>query len=175
MMWGGISDLVLGIALVISVVTDLRERLIYNKVVFPVTGAVMLIHIINGGISGFGLSMAGWATGIGLLLIPYFMGGMGAGDVKLLGLVGAAKGTMFVLSTALYMALVGGLLAMGILVFRKGFVVRMERLAYGLYAWRYGTRIPLVTKESFTGTYPYGVAIATGALLCYGLGGWGGG
>jgi prepilin peptidase CpaA len=174
-MWGAASDAVLGMALLISVITDLRERLIYNKIVFPATGAVILIHIIHGGIAGLSLSIAGWATGIALLLIPYFMGGMGAGDVKLLGLIGAAKGTLFVLNTALYMALAGGLLAMGFLVFCKGFMARMERLAYGLYAWSYGVRIPLVTKESFSGTYPYGVAIAAGTLLCYGLGGWGSG
>jgi prepilin peptidase CpaA len=167
------SDLVLAAALLISLVTDLRERKIYNKVVFPATGAAILLHLADGGWPGLGLSLAGWLSGIGLLMIPYLMGGMGAGDVKLLGLVGAAKGTVFVLYAGLYMFLAGGLIAMAVLIFRQGFVQRLQWIACGLYAWSHGQRIPLITKDSFSGTYPYGVAIVAGAALCYGLRGWG--
>jgi prepilin peptidase CpaA len=172
-LWDGISDFVLAMALLISLITDLRERKIYNKVVFPATGAAFLLSLVDRGAAGLGLSLAGWLTGIGLLIIPYLLGGMGAGDVKLLGLVGAAKGTVFVLYAGLYMFLAGGILALGVLIFRQGFALRLKRILCGLYAWSYGQPIPLLTRDSWTGTYPYGVAIAAGAALCYGLRGWG--
>ncbi|MBW2186737.1 MAG: prepilin peptidase [Deltaproteobacteria bacterium] len=44
------------------------------------------------GFSGFTTSVAGLVTGLLLLIIPYLMGGMGAGDVKALAALGALLG-----------------------------------------------------------------------------------
>ncbi|WP_051682996.1 A24 family peptidase [Salinicoccus luteus] len=129
------------IVLAVCVVTDIRERKIYNKVIFPALLAAFGLNIIFGGFSGFGDALIGFVVGFALLLIPYILGGMGAGDVKLLGLVGAFKGSSFVLESFIYMAVVGGMLAIFVIVTRGGL------------------------KKSFGIGMPYGVAIASGSGL----------
>jgi prepilin peptidase CpaA len=99
---------------------------------------------------------------------------MGAGDVKLLALVGALKGTFFVLTASFYMALVGAVIALAVLLCRKGTVARLRQIVFSLYVLSYGVKIPLfVDKSSFSAVYPYGVAIAGGVILCLGYEGWG--
>lgn len=156
--------------LVICLITDIKERKIYNKVIFPGLLIAVAGSAVMNGWEGVTQSMLGFLTGLGILLIPYLLGGMGAGDVKLLALIGAFKGTMFVLNTALFMALVGGLIALGILLFRKGLI---KRLIYAFATRRYGLKISLIDKESMKATYPYGVAIVAGAFISFiAKGGW---
>ena len=60
------------------------------------------------GMQGFLLSLSGLALGIALLLLPYLMGGMGAGDVKALGALGALVGPYDLLHVFVYMGFYGG-------------------------------------------------------------------
>lgn len=161
-----VIDILLLLTLVICVITDLKSRKIYNMVIFPGLALAIMLHLILGGWQGLGFSLLGFVVGFGLLLIPYFLGGMGAGDVKLLALIGAMKGTYFVLYTALYMGLIGGGIALAILLFRRGIMQRLKAIIYSLYCFRYGIRLPMLNKEDMKTSYPYGVAIAGGALLC---------
>ncbi|MCA1030986.1 prepilin peptidase [Bacillus timonensis] len=163
-----IFDSLLLLILLICVITDLRERKIYNKIIFPSLLISLLLHCIFDGFNGLFFSLAGFGAGFGILLIPYLLGGMGAGDVKLLALIGTLKGALFVSVTAIYMALFGGLIALGILLFRKGILQRFKSMLYTFYGIRYGLKIPLslaIDKEAMTSTYPYGVAIAGGAIV----------
>ncbi|WP_221568528.1 prepilin peptidase [Alkalihalobacillus sp. TS-13] len=163
-----IFDIVLLIVLIICVITDIRKRLIYNKVIFPALILSFILHLIVNGWSGLGTSLLGFLLGFGILLIPYFMGGMGAGDVKLLALIGALKGPVFVLNTSIYMALLGGLLALGVIIFSGGAFKRLKYYFHWLYGKKNGLKVPLaLTKDSMKATYPYGVAIAGGAILSF--------
>ncbi|MDB5056102.1 MAG: prepilin peptidase [Bacilli bacterium] len=165
---------VLILVLMISVVTDLKSRKIYNNVIFPGLAAAFAVHFLTGGWVELGEAAIGCFIGFGVLLIPYLLGGMGAGDVKLLALVGALKGTYFVLAASIYMALIGAAIAVVVLLCRKGTGARLWQIVFVLYGLRYGVKIPLfVEKSSLSAAYPYGVAIAGGAVLCLGYKGWG--
>jgi prepilin peptidase CpaA len=165
------TDLILLMVIGICVVTDLKKRMIYNKVIFPALIIAFGLHAALGGWSGIGQSLLGFTVGLCILLIPYLLGGMGAGDVKLLALVGALKGTWFVLAASVYMALFGALIAVAVVLFQKGFRKRVQFLLYVLVGIRFGLKIQW--REHFTsGTYPYGVAIAGGAVLCLWQKGW---
>lgn len=167
-----IVDILLCLVLIICVVTDLKERKIYNKVIYPTLLLTLVIHIITSGFEGLTTSVLGFFVGLGILLIPYLMGGIGAGDVKLLALIGAMKGSMFVLVTAIYMALLGGLLALMVILFRRGVLTRLKSILYSLSGIRQGVKVPLtIAKEDYKATYPYGVAIAGGAFLSFLLSG----
>ncbi|MFD1019924.1 A24 family peptidase [Thalassobacillus hwangdonensis] len=165
-------DMILILLLIVCVITDIRSRKIYNKVLFPTFLLALTLHLVQSGLPGFSNSILGLLTGLGLLLIPYLMGGMGAGDVKLLAVIGAIKGVGFVLVSALYMALVGGVLALCILLFRRGVTSRLRGIIYWLWGWKNGAKLSLgINKDDYKATYPYGVAIAIGTLISFGLDG----
>ncbi|MFZ3577020.1 A24 family peptidase [Virgibacillus sp. DJP39] len=165
-------NLLLIIVLVICVITDLKSRKIYNNVIFP---SLLLAFLLNGillGWSGLFSSLLGFSCGLVILLIPYLMGGMGAGDVKLLALIGAIKGSSFVFISAIYMGFIGGLIGLIILLLRKGAFQRLKSITYSISGITYGMRIPLgLDKEGLESTYPYGLAIAGGAALAFFLNG----
>lgn len=160
--------------LIICVITDLKNRKIYNKVTFPGVVMAFIINLMQGGALGVAYSLAGFLVGFGLLLIPYLLGGMGAGDVKLLALVGAFKGMTFVLLTSIYMALIGGVIALVLLLLRKRVREILKRTLLSILLLRYGMKtFPASETDARTATYPYGVAIAGGAVLSLWLRGWG--
>jgi prepilin peptidase CpaA len=154
--------------LAVCVVTDLRSRKIYNHVIFPALMAAFVLHAAHGGWAGIGFAAAGFAVGLGVLLIPYLLGGMGAGDVKLLALIGACKGTSFVLTASLSMMLCGGLIALVLIVIHKEAWAWARYLIMAFYSFRYGVRLTLKGKmDALTTTYPYGIAIAAGTFVCF--------
>jgi prepilin peptidase CpaA len=166
-------NLLLALVLAVCVVTDVRSRKIYNAVLGPAYLAAFASNTALGGWPALKGSLLGFVTGLGILLIPSFLGGIGAGDVKLLALVGAMKDTGFVLEAAVYMALAGGLIALLVIMFSKGMGERLRSLAYLLYGLRHGILLPfLIRRDMMSGSYPYGIAIAAGAALCYLPEGW---
>jgi prepilin peptidase CpaA len=162
-MW---TNLILIILLLICVATDVKERKIYNKVLFPTFLIAIVYHFVTSGIEGLTISLLGTLVGFFILLIPYFMGGMGAGDVKLLAVIGALKGVSFVLMTSVFMAVVGGLIGIGIILFRKGVIYRLKQIFYYFVFRKQGVESPFgFDRESLKTTFPYGVAIALGAIV----------
>ncbi|MCZ8521586.1 MULTISPECIES: A24 family peptidase [Paenibacillus] len=174
-----LTDAVLLAVLAVCVVTDIRSRRIYNLVIAPGLLAALALQTVLGGWGGLMEALMGFAAGLGILLIPYLLGGIGAGDVKLLALVGAFKGTAFVLTASLYMALAGGVMALLVLLLRKGAKMRLQRVYAALCSLRAGVMPSagaLRTSASEGGApvyFPYGPAIAGGCLLCYAARGWG--
>lgn len=159
-MW---STYLLIILLIICVFTDLKERKIYNKILFPFLIIAWIFHAVIGGWPGLQEALLGTAVGLGILLIPYLLGGMGAGDVKLLAVIGGLKGVSFVLMASIYMALAGGSMAILFLFYRKGLFKRIIYLLHGLL---HGMKLPLLEEnDSVKTTLPYGVAIAAGAIF----------
>lgn len=161
-MW---SNYLLIILLCICVITDIRHRKIYNVILFPCFLIALILHSFTDGMNGLSFTVLGTITGLGILFIPFCLGGMGAGDVKLLAVIGAIKGMSFVLMAALYMALAGGIMALLVILINKGMKKRLYHLIYFFHGLRHGVRFPLFPdKEVLQSTYPYGIAIAAGAI-----------
>lgn len=161
-MW---SNVLLIILLIICIITDIRERKIYNAVLIPFLLAGLILHTVTLGFSGLENTLIGCLVGLGILLIPYLLGGMGAGDVKLLAVIGALKGITFVLMAALDMALAGGIMALLILIFRKDMKKSLFQFITFIHGFRHGIKVPLMLdKEALKKTYPYGIAIAAGTI-----------
>ena len=167
----------------IGAAVDLRSRRIPNAVSLggALVGLVanVAVHQQQGALS----SLSGWALGVGLLAIPFILGGMGAGDVKLLALAGAWGGPAFALYTFLFGAVVGGVVAVGLLVVnrRLGEMVRpvalIVRMQVGLLLGSAWPRdVALAAAETSESTipppvaprrlkFPYGPALAIGCLV----------
>jgi prepilin peptidase CpaA len=90
---------------------DLRLRRIPNKLTFAGAAAGFLFHFATGGMSDGLTSVGGFLLGIALFLPLYALGGMGAGDVKLLGALGAWLGPSAAVWLALYSGIAGGVMA----------------------------------------------------------------
>jgi len=106
----------LGIILTVALVTDLRFQKIPNLLTFPAMVIALCYHMATGGLEGFFFSGGGLVLGTAIFFIPFLLGGMGAGDAKLMGAVGAAIGPKGVLIAAVLTCLFGGIYALIILI-----------------------------------------------------------
>ncbi|GJL55736.1 MAG: type 4 prepilin peptidase 1 [Nitrospirales bacterium] len=126
---------VLSSALVWAAITDVRWGKIPNVITLPLAGLGLAIHVGANGYQGLLFSLQGFGLGFGLLIIFYALGGMGAGDVKLFGAVGAIIGPNDVFVAFLITACLGGLYAIGLMVFTWGLSSTAERVKVILTTW----------------------------------------
>src|SRR5262245_30471921 len=100
-----VSAALLTVFVVAVSIFDLRERRIPNFMVFPSILAGLAVNFYSKSWSGLGFGLKGVAVGFALLIIPYLVGGMKAGDVKFLAAIGA-----FIGATDVVRALLGTVL-----------------------------------------------------------------
>ena len=171
----GVNEVALGLTLGIAVFTDWREHKIYNKLLVPAFFIALLLHTFQGGYSELTRSLLGAAIGFALLLLPYLMGGMGAGDVKLLTVIGAFGGTSFVITSFLYGALIGGLISVILLARRKGLGSTLKHFLLFLPILHKPQDLSEARYNVQQEKFPYGIAIALGTLIALFIplgGGW---
>jgi prepilin peptidase CpaA len=155
------------IVLTVAVIWDIRFRRIPNWLTLPALVLGVGYHAITGGLSGFALSLLGMALGFGSFFLFYLVGGMGAGDVKLMAAIGAFLGPKDVLFAALYAAIAGGVYAVFLLVTQRTnrqALARYTLMAKGLISTGNFANIPKDEKEKTT-PLCYGIAIAIGTLI----------
>jgi prepilin peptidase CpaA len=144
---------------------DVRTRRIPNIVTFGGTIVAFVYHVFLGGVAGLGHSAAGWALGIALFLPMFLLRGMGAGDVKLLGAVGAWLGPMGALWGALYSVLAGGVLALAVGAWH-GYLGKAFQNLWVLFGFWRTTGVQPVTGLTLADApgprLAYGVAIFVG-------------
>lgn len=100
---------------------DLRTRRIPNELTFGAALAAVVYHVAATGASGLMTAGGGWLLGVALFFPFFALGGMGAGDVKLLGAIGAWLGTEAVVQVALCSAIAGGVFAV-VVALRSGYL-----------------------------------------------------
>jgi len=163
---------VLGVALAISVVTDLRERKILDIVTFPAMALCLLLRFAgglkagdvmgpmwNGGALSGGL--LGLATGGGIFYFMVVTGGMAMGDVKLAAAVGAGVGIPDFFACLMCITIAGGIEAIVVLIWKGKLIKTFAGMArFGLEKVRLAKPgAPLEMSK-----IPYGVAIAIGSV-----------
>lgn len=168
--WGLVSGV-----LIAAAVIDGRQLRVPNWITFPLVISGWIFSAVYCGVtglgfwSGLGCSLLGTAAGLGLLLPLYAIGGMGAGDVKLLAGVGAWVGFTQTLWAFGISAVVGGVIAIGMVLYRRKWqhhqqqfwhiltevlVIRDPNELSALAAERKGRMLLL----------PYGIPIAIGTI-----------
>ena len=138
--------------------SDLRTRRIPNWI--NVSGAFIgfLLHALDGGLHGAVTSLAGAALGVGIFVGLFAVGGMGAGDVKLFGAVGALVGPQALVLVFVFTGLLGGIAAIALAVFRGRLRETVDRTGQLLLGMSSEAR-----AESLR--LPYGAVIAGGVLI----------
>jgi prepilin peptidase CpaA len=149
-------------------VTDFRSRRIPNVLTFGASAAAVVFSGITNGWAGLGWTLAGWGVGCALFLPWFLLGGMGAGDVKLLAALGAWAGPATAVWIAIYAGLAGGVFAVVVSLY-TGYLGEMSRNLWGLLAfWRVmGVRPhPELTLRTGRGPrLPYAFPITAGAVV----------
>ena len=151
-------DVFLVAALACASVTDLRSRRIKNWLTYPAMLVGLAANAVAGGWGGLGTSATGLAAAIAIMIIPFAMRVMGAGDVKLMAAIGALKGPHFLVLVVLYASVAGGLLALI-------YLMRERRVGSTLRFIAYGWFDALRGNAPKAGAIPYAPAIAAGVLL----------
>lgn len=170
--------------LALAVWQDVRTRRIPNFLVFSGALAGLLLNAALP--SGAGLllepfgaigllpAVGGLVLGLALLLPLYALGAMGAGDVKLMAMLGAFVGPAAITGIVVLTLLSGGVLALLVALF-QGTLSTMLRntwqlMLHSLFGALAGDSARIAAPATPSGKLPYAVAIAAGALpyLLYG-------
>lgn len=121
------------------------------------------------GWSGVGVGFWGLLTGFGLLILPWMMHGMGAGDVKLMAAIGVWMGPLLTLYSFGLGALIGGFVAI-VMVVSTG-RLRLACANLGVIMAKCSNRQTLFSEfgsAKSLGTssqlLPYGVPLTAGTL-----------
>jgi prepilin peptidase CpaA len=163
---------VLGAMLVVAACTDVRYGKIYNWTTYPGVLIGLIGHTIAaGGLAergplalGLSGSAVGLAAGFVPLLLAWLAGGIGGGDAKVMGAVGALTGWRFTLSAMLYGFAVAAMMALAIMLFRRVTWRTLKRIGRFFYLLlTAGKATDPATKES--PTIPFGLALCIGAAL----------
>jgi len=157
-------------------VTDLYNRKIPNCLTLPAVVIGLLIGALGGGWKGVFFSGTGIIVGFGLMFLFYYLGAMGAGDVKLMAAVGALLGYPAIVQVFFYTAISGGVIAMLVLLrnrLAKQAARNLFSLVVSFFLLRFSGLKAQAGEAQLTesvGSIPYGVAIGLGttAYLCFG-------
>ncbi len=163
---------VLAIILSIGAACDLRFQRIPNWLTLPAALLSLAYHTVMNGFSGLLFSLEGVGVGIAILLPFYLLGGMGAGDCKLLGAVGGFLGPQGVFMAFLFTAVVGGVYALVLLAasgYLRKTLLRLKSTFATLIFTRNFVYIPAPATEKKPRLF-YGLAISLGTMLSVGLG-----
>jgi prepilin peptidase CpaA len=162
---------VLIVLLVIAAVIDVRTGRIPNWLVFAgalyglACNAIAPLYARDIGIL---FALGGLTVGLVAMLPAYLLRVMGAGDVKLMAMVGAFLGAWTTVSAVLATLVAGGVLALALAMWSG----RTVRLLRNVAAVSRGTMVAMTTgigglvvhDGPSAGTMPYGVAIAVGTI-----------
>jgi len=118
----------------IAAVTDVWKYKVYNALTLPLLFTGLVFHGVVG--SGLGYSLAGAAFGFAVLIVFYGVGGVGAGDVKLLAGLGAWSGLATTAEVFFVAGLAVGVYSLVLMVVRRGW----QSLWSLLFAFRFPTR-----------------------------------
>lgn len=147
---------------------DLQRRRIPNWLTLGSAVAGLAWHVANSRGDGLLFAIAGGAVGLVMFVVPFALGGLGAGDVKLVAALGTWLGPSDALWLALYTGVAGGALAL-IVSLASGYL----REAIGnvwllLMHWRVAGMRPLpelTLKQARGPKLAYGLSIFAGTVV----------
>jgi prepilin peptidase CpaA len=138
----------------LATVEDLRSRTISNWLCLFGLIAGLVAHTVLQGWSGLGASLLGALIGFAVFLFFCLLGGMGGGDIKLMAAFGAILGKRQIVTAAVFAAMVGGVIALIYVAYKKLRQVAQPDADGSIQSLR---------KESI----PYAPAISLGVLISF--------
>ncbi|XPV75625.1 MAG: A24 family peptidase [Desulfovibrio sp.] len=163
---------ILTTAVSIATVTDLQSQRIPNWLTFPLMLAGLGYHTWMSGLGGLTSSAQGFGLGLAFMIVPFFAGVMGAGDVKLMAAIGAWLGPNDTTTAFLFTCLIGGLYAVIILLRHldkfKAILANIYHNFMVMFASGDISYSPLPEDKKLP-RLCYGIAIAAGTIITMGM------
>ena len=144
---------------------DYKTGKIPNRLILTFLFAALLVRMILQGINGIAMFLIGGASGF--IFFPiWLLGGLKAGDIKMIIVIGALRGTAFCIGTGIYSIIIGGVVSAIILLHRKNGTEAFSRLFVYF-------KNMILTKRFYTyqakddSRVPFAGFIAMGAVASY--------
>jgi len=157
------------VTLIVAAWIDGKELRVPNWITFPMVLSGLVYCTWTGGIEGLGAGLLGMAVGLLCLLPLYAVGGMGAGDVKLMAGIGAWLGWEITLYSFAVSTIVGAAMAILMVLHRKSFTKHYANFLMILSEWmevKSPTELSKIAAERKPTMLllPYGIPICIGSI-----------
>src|ERR1700676_5307669 len=154
---------------------DWRTRKIPNWLTVSGFVAGLGIHTIVGGWHGALASLQGAGLALLVLLPLVLLRGLGAGDWKLMGAVGALLGPRGLLAFLFVSIMVAGVMAAATVVYMRRVIVTLKNMAiviqgFFVFGWRGNPQMTLDNPGLLK--MPFGVAAALTSVICFVISRW---
>jgi len=147
--------------------TDVRTRRIPNYLSGSALVVGVLLNMACFGRWGLLNSLAGVCVAVGFLIGPFALGGIGGGDVKMMGAIGALLGPMLVLNALAVGLILGGVVMMvhlaGLGRLREK-LASTARMVTGAWSEKSLTPLRLSDDDVAAITLPYSVPLGLGTV-----------
>jgi prepilin peptidase CpaA len=159
----------LSVILIVAAVIDGWLLKVPNWLTFPLVFAGWTAGAYCHGFGGLAWSMAGTVVGLGLLLPAYSIGGMGAGDVKLMAGIGAWIGATATFYAFCVSAIIGGVIAVAMVLIHRRWhhhVQQFFAIVDEILTLRNPEALSAIAaqRKSSMRLLPYGIPIALGTI-----------
>ncbi|MGQ7818347.1 A24 family peptidase [Metapseudomonas furukawaii] len=145
--------------LTLALVSDLVHQRIPNRLILVGVGLGLIGQMMVGGVGGVLNGLSGMLIGFAVFIPLYALGGMAAGDVKLIAMVGSFLAPFSALWTALLCLVAGGLFGLLLVV---GHGQSLQTLKRYWLMLKLRTLIRPDEGEVAGKPFPYAVAILLG-------------
>jgi prepilin peptidase CpaA len=166
-----ILDTIVVVTSALSAFFDARFRRIPNWLIVAGLCCGVLLNAFQGTTHLF-QSVAGFAVGVGVLILPFALGWVGAGDVKYFGVIGALLGVSLLPRVFFYSAFTAGVITFCYLGLGLARPTRFKQTWLDIKTTILSVGYVLpdavhTASKSNRDSVPWGVAFAAGTIIAY--------
>ncbi|WP_166824360.1 A24 family peptidase [Thalassoroseus pseudoceratinae] len=162
------------VVLIVAAWIDGKELRVPNWLTYSMVLSGLVYNTVVGGWGGLGFALLGMVVGLLTLLPLYSVGGMGAGDVKLMAGIGAWLGSYITFYAFVATVVVGAVMAVLMVIYKRGVQKHYAQFLMILNEWmtvRNPAELSKIAKERKPTMFllPYGIPICIGSIgyFCY--------
>ncbi len=160
------------VILIIAAWIDGKELRVPNWITYPMVFSGIVYNTYINGWDGMGFATWGMVVGLLTLLPLYSVGGMGAGDVKLMAGIGAWLGGMITFWAFIVTVFVGAAIAVGMVLYKRSLDKHYSQMLLIFFEWiniKDPRRLGEIAKDRKPTMFllPYGIPICIGSIAYF--------